>query len=86
MDWSRQMAFHVKDIRTDAAVRRLARLKGTSLTDTIREAVEQAYERERTAIPLVERLKPLQDKVAALSRPGGLPADKAFYDDLSGDA
>ena len=80
------MAFHIKDLRTDQAVRRLARLKGKSLTDTIREAVEQAYERERAIIPLVERLKPLQDRVAALSRPGGLPADKAFYDDLSGDA
>ncbi len=79
------MAFHVKDSRTDQAVRRLARLKGTSLTETIRDAVEQAYERERGSIPLVDRLKPLQAKVAALSRPGALPADKAFYDDLSGD-
>lgn len=79
------MAFHVKDSRTDQAVRRLARLKGTSLTETIRDAVEQAYERERGSIPLVDRLKPLQDKVAALSRPGALPANKAFYDDLSGD-
>jgi antitoxin VapB len=79
------MAFHVRDPATDLAVRKLARLKGKSLTATIREAVEQEYERERRKIPLAERLKPIQDRVKALSKPGGLPADKAFYDELSGD-
>jgi antitoxin VapB len=79
------MAFHVRDTATDEAVRRLAKLKKKSLTATIREAVEQEYERERRKIPLAERLKPIQDRVKALSKPGGLPADKAFYDDLSGD-
>ena len=79
------MAFHVRDPATDEAVRRLATLKGKSLTVTIREAVEQEYERERRKIPLAERLKPLQDRLKALSKPGGLPADKAFYDELSGD-
>jgi antitoxin VapB len=79
------MAFHVRDPATDEAVRRLATLKGKSLTATIREAVEQEYERERRKIPLAERLKPLQDRLKALSKPGGLPADKAFYDELSGD-
>jgi len=79
------MAFHVRDTATDEAVRRLAKLKKKSLTATIREAVEQEYEPERRKIPLAERLKPIQDRVKALSKPGGLPADKAFYDDLSGD-
>ena len=79
------MAFHVRDDATDRAVRRLARAKRKTLTETIREAVEHEYERERARIPLIERLKPLQDRVAALSRPGGLPADKAFFDDLSGE-
>ena len=80
------MAFHVKDPRTDRAVRRLASLKGTSITETIRDAVERIYEADREKVPLIERLKPIQDRVAALSRQGGQPADKAFYDDLSGDA
>jgi antitoxin VapB len=79
------MAFHVRDGATDRAVRRLAKVKGKTLTETIREAVEHEYERERARIPLIERLKPLQDRVAALSRPGGSPADKAFFDDLSGE-
>jgi antitoxin VapB len=80
------MAFHVRDAATDLAVRRLAKLKGKTLTDTIREAVDHEYERERKRVPLLDRIKAIQDEVAALSGPGGLPADKAFYDDLSGDS
>jgi antitoxin VapB len=79
------MALHVRDPATDVAVRRLAKLKGKSLTETIREAVEREYERTQKAIPLIERLKPIQEELKRLSKPGGLPADKAFYDELSGD-
>ncbi len=79
------MAFHVKDPATDRAVRRLAKVKGKSLTETIREAVEQEYEREQKKISFLERVKAIQDEAAALSKPGGLPADKAFFDELSGD-
>jgi antitoxin VapB len=79
------MAFHVKDQATDTVVRRLAKLKGKSLTETIREAVEHEYQRTRAAIPLIERLRPIQEEFAALKKPGGLPADKAFFDELSGD-
>jgi antitoxin VapB len=79
------MAFHVKDEATDNAVRRLAKLKRKTLTATIREAVEHEYQRVRSEIPLIERLKPIQDELRSLSKPGGLPADKAFYDELSGD-
>jgi antitoxin VapB len=81
------MAFHVRDAATDLAVRQLAALKQKSLTDTIREAVEAEYKREceQRKPPLAERLRPIQQWVAAHSRPGGLPADKAFYDELSGE-
>jgi antitoxin VapB len=78
------MPFHVRDPATDLAVRRLAKLKGKGLTATIREAVENEFERECKK-PLAERLKAIQDRLAALSKPGGLPADKAFYDELSGE-
>ena len=79
------MAFHVSDPETDQAVRRLAKLKGKTLTATIREAVEKEYDRARQQIPLAERIKAIQDRAAALAQPGGLPADKAFYDELSGE-
>jgi antitoxin VapB len=80
------MAFHIKDGRTDQAVRRLARIKRKTLTDTVREAVENELDRERAKVPLIERLKPIQDRFASLSKPGGRPADKAFFDELAGDA
>ena len=80
------MPFHVKDPETDRAVRRLAKLKGQSLTATIRESVEKEYARIKGRTPLTERLKPLQERFAAMSRRGGRPADEAFFDDLSGDA
>ena len=79
------MVFHVRDAATDKAVRQLAKLKGKTLTDTIREAVEREYDRVRSEIPLIERLKPIQEEFAALRKPGGLSADKAFFDELSGD-
>jgi len=79
------VAFHVKDRATDQAVRRLAQLKRKTLTETIREAVEHEYQRERAQVPLIDRLRPIQEKFAAVSHPGGLPADKAFFDALSED-
>ena len=79
------MAFHVRDAATDAAVRRLAKLKGKSLTATIREACEREYERECGDDAFMARAKAIQDKFRAISRPGGLPADKAFFDELSGE-
>jgi hypothetical protein len=36
-------------------------------------------------LALAAGLKPIQEAFSKLSRPGGLPADKAFFDDLSGD-
>jgi len=79
------MAFHVRDEATDLAVRRLAKLKNKTLTDTIREAVEHEYEREAGEDGFMERVKAIQQWVKERSRPGGLPADKAFYDELSGE-
>jgi antitoxin VapB len=79
------MAFHVRGSATDKTVRRLASLKGKTLTETIRETVEHEPERVCSEIPLIERLKPIQEEFAALGKPSGLPADKAFFDELSGD-
>jgi antitoxin VapB len=77
------MTFYVKDRATDEAVRRLAKLKGKTLTETIREAVENEYRITKAERPLRERLRPLQERIA--KRPlTGKRADKAFYDELSG--
>jgi hypothetical protein len=63
------MAFHVRD----------------PATATILEAVEHEYQRACATIPLIERLKPIQEELRRQSGPNGLPADKAFFDELSGD-
>jgi antitoxin VapB len=79
------MAFHVRDMATDSAVRELARLKGKSLTQAIREAVERELVAISATQPLPHRLQAIQADFQAIKRPGGKPADKAFFDDLSGD-
>jgi antitoxin VapB len=40
-------------------------------------------ERQERRIPLAERLRPLLERVDAVPDTG-LPADKAFFDDLNG--
>ena len=78
------MAFSVRDKATDAAVRELASLKGKGLTETIREAVEKEIEQVRKEVPLIEKIKALQEEVARYPRTG-LEADKAFFDSLNDD-
>ncbi len=78
------MAIHVRDPETDALVRELARKRGVSLTEAVRQAVGAELGREVDATKLRARIQEIQAKV--LSRPPtGLEADKAFYDWLSGE-
>ncbi len=78
------MTFYVKDPATDKAVRRLAKIKGKTLTDTIREAVEKEYANTKATKSVAEKLDALAERFSKLPR-SGLEADKAFFDDLSGD-
>jgi antitoxin VapB len=79
------VAFHVRDEETDAAVRRLAKRKGKTLTATVREACEHEYEREYGKDDFVEAVREAQEAFRKLGKPTGLKADKAFYDELSGE-
>ena len=78
------MAFSVKSRAADAAVRRLAKLKKKSLTETILEAVDNEYQRVRGDQSLVERLEALSARYKTFPETG-LQADKAFFDEMSGD-
>lgn len=84
------MAFHVRDPKTDRVVRELARKTGTSLTEAVRSAASEKLaamekaEAMRDTRPLRDRVKDIQDRVAARGR-SGLAADKEFYDWLSGE-
>lgn len=79
------MAFHVRDHKTDASVRRLAKRKHKTLIETIREACDREYDREFGRDDVMAAVRQAQQELDAISRPGGLPADKAFYDELSGE-
>ena len=79
------MAIHIREPEADRAVRELAAALGVSLTEAIRVSAENELKRVAAARrPLRERIKRIQDHIASFE-PTGLKADKAFYDELSGD-
>jgi antitoxin VapB len=74
------MALHIRDDETERLVRTLASLKKLGLA----EAVQFAVENELKRIPLRDRIRPIQDRIAVGGRIG-LKADKAFFDELCGE-
>ncbi|MDZ4362974.1 type II toxin-antitoxin system VapB family antitoxin [Brevundimonas sp.] len=79
------MAFHVRDAETDAMVRTLARQRGVGLTEAVRLAVQSTLaQRDAEADERLKAMREVSDRVSR--RPGtGLKADKAFFDEMSGD-
>jgi antitoxin VapB len=78
------MPLYIKDDATAQLVGQLAKLRGTTKQDAVRLAVTAELERTRDAIPLRERFARLR-KTHPLPPPTGTAANKAFFDDLSGD-
>jgi antitoxin VapB len=72
------MALHIRDERVDRLVRQLASERGVGLT----EAVGLAVENELKSRSVIDRVRRIQDRIAALPKTG-LKADKAFYDSLN---
>jgi len=78
------MPLYIKDEATTQLVARLAKLRGLTKQDAVRLAVEAELSRAKEAIPL-------RDRFAALRHAHPLPdatgkvADRAFFDELSGD-
>jgi antitoxin VapB len=80
------MGIFLKDPEADKLVRKLAKLRGVTLTEAIRDSAERALREElevRDADFLAE-LHSLQKTLAAYP-PSGKKADKAFFDWLSGE-
>ena len=78
------MPLNIRNEAVNQLARKLAARKHMNKTDAVKLALENELRRMDEALPLRERLRPLQDRV--LARPAtGLEADKAFYDELSGD-
>ncbi len=76
-------SLYIKDERTNALVDQLARLRGTSKTEAVRNAVKAELDRERRQPSTRDRLEDFYRRYP-VAAPSGLAADKAFFDDLSG--
>ena len=79
------MALNIRSREVDRLANELATRKHINKTEAVKLALENELHRLNEALPLSERIRHLQDRI--LARPAtGLEADKAFFDDLSGDA
>jgi antitoxin VapB len=74
----------IRNRRVVELAAKLAAARHSTKTDAVLSALENELARVESKKTLAERIRPIQDRV--MSRPAtGLEADKAFYDDLSGD-
>jgi antitoxin VapB len=79
------MPLNIRSEDVNQLAEKLAARKHINKTEAVRLALKNELRRLDEALPLRERLRPLQRRI--LARPTtGLDADKVFYDDLSGDA
>lgn len=78
------MPLYIKDDETARLVAELARLRGVTKQDAVRLAVLAELDRAARAVPLRERFAQLRREYP-LPAATGLPADKAFFDELSGE-
>ncbi|MGH6674597.1 MAG: type II toxin-antitoxin system VapB family antitoxin [Xanthobacteraceae bacterium] len=77
------MPLNIRSDEVNRLAEELATRTHMNKTNAVRRALENELRRIAEAIPLKERLRPLQMQV--LARPTtGLEADKAFYDELGG--
>ncbi len=77
------MPLNIRSEQVNQLAQALAERTRMSKTDAVRTALENELRRLDGKVPLRERLRPLQARV--LARPAtGQEADKAFYDELSG--
>ncbi len=78
------MPLYIKDDETAALVARLARLQGLSKQGAVKRAVEAALRKASENTPIQDRLRKLWAE-NPLPAATGNHADKAFFDDLSGE-
>jgi len=79
------MPLNIRNEDVNRLAGKLAKRTRTNKTEAVKLALENELRRIEKAIPLRERLRPIQKRV--LARPvTGRKADKAFYDALSGRA
>ena len=76
------MAFHVRDPETDALVRELAEKTKLGITEAVKLAAAEALQsRDKAREEKLAKMRAICAEVASWPRTG-LPADKAFFDDM----
>lgn len=78
------MPLNIRNEAVNQLAEQLAARTHLNKTEAVKLALENELRRIDQAKPLRERLRPLQERI--LARPAtGQSADKAFYDEFSGD-
>lgn len=80
------MAFHVRDPETDRVVRRLASIKGTTITETIRTACDAELQNVKNTMTKEERfarMRAIREELAKIPVNEEVVIDKAFFDALN---
>jgi antitoxin VapB len=76
------MPLNIRNEEVNQLAAKLARIRGISKTDAVRQALANELRKADPSLPLRDRIKAIQDEV--LSYPAtGLKADKEFYDSLN---
>ncbi len=79
------MPLYIKDDHTADLVAKLAKQRGITKQDAVRLAVQAALEADIEAVPLSKRLQAFWAE-NPMPPPTWQKADKAFFDELSGDS
>jgi antitoxin VapB len=77
------MPLNIRSEEVNKLAEELAAKRHVTKTEAVKLALVNELERDKQDVSLSERLKPIQDRIMARGRTG-LKADKAFFDELSG--
>jgi antitoxin VapB len=78
------MPLNIRSEEVNLLAEELAARKHINKTEAVKLALENELRRTAKHTPLMERLRPLQDRLA-VHPDTGVILDKQFFDDLSGD-
>lgn len=79
------MPLNIRNEEVNRLADKLASVARVNKTEAVRIALINELERYKGRLTLAERLKPMLDHIDAVPDTGR-DADKAFFDELSGDA
>jgi antitoxin VapB len=78
------MPLNIRNEEVNHLAEKLAARTRLNKTEAVKQALQNELRRIDEKLPLSERIRPIQELIAAWPSTG-LEADKAFYDELSGD-